>query len=77
MKVYELYNYTRYKCGRKCIVAMVDDDGPQFNYFDQQVGPVILMKIFIYSKMHFSIFGSPSRAMFTRKIPFGSIPILK
>ena len=55
MKVYELYN-TRYKCGRKCIVAMVDDDGPQFIYFDQQVGPVILMKIFIYSKMHFSIF---------------------
>ncbi|XP_063693971.1 uncharacterized protein LOC134825695 [Bolinopsis microptera] len=32
---YELYN-TRYKCGRKCIVAMVDDKGPQFQYYDQQ-----------------------------------------
>ena len=57
---------------------MVDDEGPQFQYFDQQVGPVILMKIFIYSKMHFSIFGNPpeSGGYVYKKNPFGSIPFL-
>ena len=46
---------------------MVDDEGPQFQYFDQQVGPVRILEFFICSSVHDSIL---------RTNPFGSISII-